>query len=72
MIDSRSSLSKTLSMFFMALAPKNPLYANTNLEFDTDVFRFSYASLTTPSSTYDYNLVSKERSLLKHTNRPVY
>ena len=45
--------------------PTYTVYATTNIEFDTDVFRFSYASLTIPSSTYDYNLVSKERSLLK-------
>lgn len=45
--------------------PTYTVYANVNLEFDTDVFRFSYASLTTPNSTYDYNLMSKERTLLK-------
>ncbi|MDX8339887.1 S9 family peptidase [Draconibacterium sp. IB214405] len=38
---------------------------NVNLDFDTDVFRFSYTSLTTPNSIYDYNLKSKERTLLK-------
>lgn len=36
-----------------------------NLDFDTDIFRFSYTSLTTPVSTYDYNLTTKERKLLK-------
>ncbi|WP_321344327.1 S9 family peptidase [uncultured Draconibacterium sp.] len=38
---------------------------NVNLDFDTDVFRFSYTSLTTPNSIYDYNLKTKERTLLK-------
>nr|WP_319266352.1 S9 family peptidase [uncultured Draconibacterium sp.] len=38
---------------------------NVNLDFDTDVFRFSYTSLTTPNSIYDYNLETKERTLLK-------
>ena len=38
---------------------------NVNLDFDTDVFRFSYTSLTTPNSFYDYNLKTKERTLLK-------
>ncbi|WP_319590445.1 S9 family peptidase [uncultured Draconibacterium sp.] len=38
---------------------------NVNLDFDTDVFRFSYTSLTTPNSIYDYNLKTKERKLLK-------
>jgi oligopeptidase B len=45
--------------------PTYSLYANINLDFDTDLFRFSYASLTTPNSTYDYNLTTKERTLLK-------
>ena len=40
-------------------------YSNTNLEFDTDIFRFSYTSLTTPNSTFDFNMKSKERKLLK-------
>lgn len=38
---------------------------DVNLDFDTDVFRFSYTSLTTPVSTFDYNLKTKERKLLK-------
>ena len=45
--------------------PTYTVYANVNLEFDTELFRFSYASLTTPNSTYDYNLFSRERTLLK-------
>lgn len=39
--------------------------SNVNLEFDTDVYRFSYSSMTTPNSIFDYNLKSKERKLLK-------
>jgi oligopeptidase B len=38
---------------------------DVNLDFDTDIFRFSYTSLTTPVSTFDYNLTTKERKLLK-------
>jgi oligopeptidase B len=38
-----------------------------NAEFDTKVFRFGYQSFTTPSSVYDYDMVSKERKLLKRT-----
>ena len=45
--------------------PTYSVYPNVNLEFDTDLFRFSYSSLTTPNSIYDYNLVSKEKTLLK-------
>jgi oligopeptidase B len=39
--------------------------SNVNLEFDTDIFRFSYTSMTTPNSIYDFNLKTKERKLLK-------
>jgi len=38
---------------------------DVNLDFDTDIFRFSYTSLTTPNSTFDFNMKSKERNLLK-------
>ena len=36
-----------------------------NPEFDTDVVRYRYASLTTPNSTFDYNMKSKQKTLLK-------
>jgi len=36
-----------------------------NPEFDTGLLRFSYSSLTTPQSTYDYNMNSREKTLLK-------
>ena len=38
-----------------------------NPEFDTDVLRFAYTSLTTPYSTYDFKMGSKEKTLLKQT-----
>jgi oligopeptidase B len=34
-------------------------------EFDTDWIRFSYSSLATPSQTFDYNMESRERKLVK-------
>jgi oligopeptidase B len=34
-------------------------------EFDTDVIRFTYSSMTTPSETFDYNMETRERTLLK-------
>jgi oligopeptidase B len=37
----------------------------SNLEMDTHVLRFNYQSLTTPSSTYDYDMGTRERTLLK-------
>lgn len=38
---------------------------SVNPEFDTQILRFSYSSMTTPNSTYDYNMVTKEKELLK-------
>ena len=40
-------------------------YISVNPEFDTDLLRYSYTSLTTPSSTYDYNMISREKTLKK-------
>ena len=40
-------------------------YVSTNLEFDTPVLRYGYTSLTTPSSTYDYDMKTKQKTLLK-------
>lgn len=36
-----------------------------NPEFNTDWLRYDYSSLTTPNSTYDYNMVTKEKKLMK-------
>ncbi len=36
-----------------------------NPEYNSTTLRYSYTSLTTPSSVYDYNLVSKEKKLMK-------
>ena len=38
-----------------------------NYEFDSKIFRFQYQSLITPSSVFDYDLDSRERTLLKQT-----
>jgi oligopeptidase B len=40
-------------------------YVSTNPEFDTQVLRYGYTSLTTPNSTYDYNMVTREKTLMK-------
>ncbi len=40
-------------------------FADDNYDFDTDVLRYRYTSLTTPWSTYDYNLGTREKTLLK-------
>lgn len=40
-------------------------YVGANPEYDTRTLRFGYTSMTTPSSTYDYDMVTRERMLLK-------
>ncbi|MEY2567034.1 MAG: oligopeptidase [Actinomycetota bacterium] len=37
----------------------------TNLEYDTDVLRFGYTSLVTPSSVFDYEVRTRARTLKK-------
>jgi oligopeptidase B len=39
-------------------------------EYNTDVVRFSYSSMTTPSQLYDYNLLTRARDLLKTQEVP--
>jgi oligopeptidase B len=40
-------------------------YIGTNPDFNSKELRYEYSSLTTPNSTYDYNMETKERELLK-------
>jgi oligopeptidase B len=40
-------------------------YTSINPEFDTELLRYGYTSLTTPNSTFDYNMRTKEKTLLK-------
>jgi oligopeptidase B len=41
------------------------VFPSANPEFSTTLFRFTYSSLVTPPSTYDYNVKSRRRTLLK-------
>ena len=45
--------------------PTYTSYIGLNLEFDTKILRYGYTSLTTPSSTYEYNMETRETKLLK-------
>ncbi len=38
-----------------------------NPEFNTDVLRFGYQSMTTPGSTFDYNMKTRTKKLMKQT-----
>ncbi|WP_222933139.1 S9 family peptidase [Fulvivirga aurantia] len=40
-------------------------YTSVNLDFDSELLRFGYTSMTTPSSVYDYNMRTREKTLLK-------
>ena len=45
--------------------PDFALSLGSNPEFDTSTVRFNYQSMVTPSSVYDYDVVSRQRKLLK-------
>jgi oligopeptidase B len=50
-----------------------PVYAaglSTNREFDTNVLRYNYQSLVTPSSVFDYDMNTGQGTLLKQTDVP--
>lgn len=40
-------------------------YTGTNVDFDTDVLRYSYQSMTTPSSVIDFNMKTKTKEIKK-------
>lgn len=57
---------KTNNEYYMEFNdPAYMAYVSANPEFDTDLLRYGYTSLTTPNSTFDYNMVTKEQELLK-------
>ncbi len=45
--------------------PAYAAYISTNAEYNTKTLRFGYTSLTTPRSTFDYNMETKEKVLMK-------
>lgn len=40
-------------------------YTSTNVDFDTDILRYGYQSLTTPSSIIDFNMKDKSKEIKK-------
>ncbi|MBQ0116796.1 MAG: S9 family peptidase [Flavobacterium sp.] len=40
-------------------------YTTTNVDFDTDILRYGYQSLNTPSSIIDFNMKTKEKEVRK-------
>lgn len=47
--------------------PAYMCYLGFNPEANTSTLRYGYQSLTTPGSTYDYDMATKEKTLLKQT-----
>lgn len=45
--------------------PAYAMHLGSNPEIETSKLRYSYTSLTTPASTYDYDVLTGERQLLK-------
>jgi oligopeptidase B len=45
--------------------PAYTINPSINLDFDTELLRYGYTSMTTPNSTYDYNMHTKQRTLRK-------
>ncbi len=52
--------------------PIYTVWPAANPEFDTKIIRFAYTSLVSPLSTYDYNMETRERELMKLKNVPGY
>ena len=50
--------------------PIYSIYARRNPNLDTKIFRFSYESMVTPNSIYDYNMETRERELKKRQEIP--
>lgn len=40
-------------------------YTSTNVDFETEILRYSYQSMTTPSSVIDFNMRTKEKEVKK-------
>ncbi len=50
--------------------PVYTAFVSTNREFNTKTLRFGYQSLVTPNSVFDYDMDTKQRTLLKQTEVP--
>lgn len=57
---------KTREAYYLPFSdPTYTAYIGINLEFDTEILRYGYTSLTQPSSTFEYNMKEKTTKLLK-------
>lgn len=56
---------KEIAHYLPFSEPTYTAYVSINLDFDTEVLRYGYTSLTQPSSTFEYNMKTGETKLLK-------
>ena len=57
------------------IAFPEPVYSampNANAEYDTHAYRYSYQSMVTPNSIFDYDVAKRTSTLLKQTEVPGY
>ena len=59
------NLKDNASHYLVFDEPAYTASIGTNAEYNTDTLRFNYTSLTTPASVYDYNMVPREKKLMK-------
>ena len=52
--------------------PAYDLSVGQNPEFNTALLRFNYQSMVTPSSVFDYDMMSRSRKVIKQTEVPGY
>jgi oligopeptidase B len=50
--------------------PVYTVYAGDNPDYNSEVLRYTYMSLITPQSVYDYNMKTRERKLMKQKEVP--
>jgi oligopeptidase B len=65
-IDNRNGNSHRIEM----AEPVFTSYVGANLVFNTNILRFGYQSLVTPNSVYDYNMDTRQKTLLKQYEVP--
>ncbi|MGB9179366.1 MAG: S9 family peptidase [Pyrinomonadaceae bacterium] len=65
-VDLRNNKAHTIEM----PDPVYSVFGDNNPEFNTNVFRYRYQSLVTPSSIYDYDMDARQSTLRKRTEVP--
>ncbi len=60
-----NNLSNNKEHYLEFEEPAYAAFTGANLEFNTTILRYHYTSLSTPASTFDYNMETKEKTLLK-------